>query len=84
MYVTNYANEFSIKFNGSKCCYFYFKGRNGKISTSSLTVNGVSLNVSEKAVHLGHHMSTKDKECTVNAAKNNFGVYLIMIMSTLF
>ncbi len=28
--------------------------------------------MSETAIHLGHHMSTKDKECTVNAAKNSF------------
>ncbi len=36
-------------------------------------IPGVSLTVSETAVHLGHHMSTKDKEFTVNAAKNSFG-----------
>ncbi len=53
------------------------------------TVNGVSLTVSETTVHLGHHMSTKDKEYTVNAAKNSFAdllicSYLIMVISTLF
>ncbi len=28
--------------------------------------------MSETVVHIGHHMSTNDKECTVNAAKNSF------------
>ncbi len=67
-----YAKEFNIKFNGSKSCLLLFKGSNCKISARGVTVNGVSLTVSETAVHLGHHMSTKNKECTVNAAKNSF------------
>ncbi len=61
----------------------FFKRRNSKISTRGVTVNGVSLNVVETAVHLGHHISTRDKECTVNAAKNNLWIYLIMVISTL-
>ncbi len=73
---------FNIKFNGSKSRLLLFKGRNCKILTRGVTV-------SETAVHLGHHMSTKDKECTVNAAKNSFGdllicSYLIVVISTLF
>ncbi len=84
-----YAKEFNIKFNGSKSRLLLFKGRNCKISTRGVTVNGVLLTVSETAVHLGHHMSTKDKECTVNAAKNSFWrslicSYLIMVISILF
>ncbi len=67
-----YAKEFNIKFNGSKSRLLLFKGRNCKISSRGVTVNGVSLTVSETAVHLGHHMSTKDKEFTVNAGKNSF------------
>ncbi len=67
-----YAKEFNIKFNGSKSRLLLFKGRNCEILTRGVTVNGVSLTVSETDVHLGHHMSAKDKECTVNAAKNNF------------
>ncbi len=56
-----YSNEFNIIFNGSKSSLLLFKGRNCKILTRGVSVNGVSLNVSEKAVHIGHHMSTKDK-----------------------
>ncbi len=67
-----YGKEFNIKFNGSKSHLLLFKGRNCKILTRGVTVNGVSLTLSGTAVHLGHHMSTKDKECTVNAAKNSF------------
>ncbi len=40
--------------------------------TRGVTDNGVSVTVSETAVHLRHHMSTKDKECTVNEAQNSF------------
>ncbi len=65
-----YAKKFNIKFNGSKGRLLLFKGRNCKISTRGVTVNDVSLTVSEIAVHLDHHMSTKDKD--VNAAKNSF------------
>ncbi len=67
-----YAKEFNITFNGSKGHLHLFKGRNCKISTRGVIVNGVSLTVSETAIHLCHHMLTKDKECTVNAAKNSF------------
>ncbi len=67
-----YTKEFNIKYNRSTSCLLLFNGRNCKISTRGVTVNGVLLTVSETAVHLGHHMSTKDKECTVNTAKNCF------------
>ncbi len=49
-----------------------FKGRNCNISKRDVTVNGVSLTLSETAVHLGHHMSTKYNECTLKAAKTSF------------
>ncbi len=77
----NYAKEFNIKFNGSKSCLLLFKGRNCKISTRGVTVNGVPLTVSETAVHFGHHMSTKDKECTVNAARNSFWISFNLFIS---
>ncbi len=64
-----------------KKSFTLFKGRNYKISTRGFTVNGVSLNGSETAIHLGYHMLTKDKECSVNAVKNSS--YLIIIISTL-
>ncbi len=49
--------------------------------TQIITVNDVSLTVLETAVHLGHHMSTKDKEYTVNAGKNSFWRYFNLFMS---
>ncbi len=76
-----YAKEFNIKFNGSKSCLLLFKEKNCKILLRGVTVNGVSLTVSETAVHLGHHMSTKDKECTVNAAKNSFWRFFNLFIS---
>ncbi len=85
-----YAKEFNIKFDGSKSRSFLFKGRNCNILTRCVTVNGVSLTVSKTAVHLGHHMSTKDiKNVLLMQAKIVFGdllicSYLIMVISTLF
>ncbi len=57
----NYANEFNIKFNGSICHLLLFKGANCKILTKGVIVNGESLNAADTAVHLGHHMLTKEK-----------------------
>ncbi len=39
----NYAEEYNIKFNGSKSCLRLFKGRQCKASIKSLSVNGVVL-----------------------------------------
>ncbi len=69
MYVKNMLKSSILS---SKSRLLLFNGRNFKISTRGVTVNGVSLTVSETAVHFGHHMSTKGKECTVNAAINSF------------
>ncbi len=67
-----YANEFNIKFNRLKGRLHLSKRRNCTFSTKCVTLNGVSINVSETAVHHGHHMSTKDKASTVNVAKKGF------------
>ncbi len=52
-----------------KGIYFYLREGTVRFQQRGVTVNGVSLTVSETAVHIGHYMSTKDKICTVNAAK---------------
>ncbi len=53
---------------------------NCKISTRGVTVNGLSLNVSETPVHPGHHISTKDTECGANAAKNRFWKFFYLFI----
>ncbi len=73
MYVKNMLKSSILSSMDQKVVYFYLRERTLRfISKRGVTVNGVSLTVSETAVNLGHHMSTKDKECTVNAAKNSF------------
>ncbi len=76
-------------FNGSKSHLLLFKGRNCKILTRGVTVNGVSLNVSKTAVHLGPNILTKDKECTLMQPQIVLGdllicSYLIMVISIPF
>ena len=39
---------------------------------SEIMVNGQIVGVSEKAVNLGHTISTTDRDCITMAAKNNF------------
>ncbi len=78
-----YAKEFNIKFNGSKNRLLLFKGRNCKISTRGVTVNGVSLTVSETICQ------PKIKNVLLRQPKIVFGdllicSYLIMVISTLF
>ncbi len=34
-----------------------------------IIINGVLLNISVSAVHLGHHVCINDKDCIVTAAK---------------
>ena len=68
----NYAAEYDIMFNGDKSTLLFFKGRSSVMMPSEIMVNGQIVGVSEKAVHLGHTISTTDRDCITMAAKNNF------------
>ena len=68
----NYAAEYDIMFNGDKSKLLFFKGRSSVMMSSELMVNGQIVGVSEKAVHLGHSVSTTDRDCITMARKNNF------------
>ncbi len=57
--------------------YFNLSGSNLEILTRGVNVNDALLNMSEAAIHLGHHMPTKDNECTVNTAKIDCGDLII-------
>ncbi len=85
MYVKNMLKSSILSSMDQKVIYFYLR----EVTVKGVTANGVSLTVSETHVHLGQHMSTKDKKCTVNAAKIVFGdllicSYLIMVIYILF
>ena len=59
-------------FNGDKSKLLFFKGRSSVMMPSEIMVNGQIVGVSEKAVHLGHTISTTDRDCITIAAKNYF------------
>ena len=61
-----------IMFNGDKSKLLFFKGRSSVMMPSEIKVNGQIVGVSEKAFHLGHTVSTTDRDCITMAAKNNF------------
>ena len=50
-------------FNGDKSKLLFFKGRSSVMMPSEIMVNSHIDGVSEKAVHLGHSVSTTDRDC---------------------
>ncbi len=66
-----YANEYNIKFNGSKSCMFLFKGRQYKDSQRILIIDGVAILCSEYVSDLGHNVFTNDKDSIAKSAKTN-------------
>ena len=67
-----YAAEFDILFNGSKSKLLFFKGRYASTITSGIMVNGEIVHISDNAVHLGHNISTSDRDSMILAAKRAF------------
>ena len=68
----DYAAEYDIIFNESKSKLLYFKGRSSTMVPSEVLVNGEIIAISDKTVHLGHTICTKDREDITLATKNNF------------
>ena len=67
-----YASQFDILFNGSKSKLLFFKGRFSNGMESGIIVNGGLLNISDNAVHLGHTISSSDRESISLTAKSSF------------
>ena len=67
-----YASEFDILFNGSKSKLLFFKGRFSNGMESGIMVNGELVNISNNAVHLGHTISSSDRESISLTAKSSF------------
>ena len=67
-----YADEFQIKFNGNKSKLLIFKGIDCKVNNTGLFVYNDYISPSVSATHLGHHISTVDKDGIVHGAKNDF------------
>ena len=68
----DYVAKNDIIFNESKSKLLYFKVRSSSMVPSEALVNDEIVAISDKAVHLGHTICTKDREDFTLAAKNNF------------
>ncbi len=79
----DYADEYNIKFNGSKSCMLLFKGRLCKDSQRMLIINGVTIHCSESVSDLGHNVITNDKDSIAKSAKASFWRCFNLFMSDL-
>ncbi len=69
----DYAQEYDVTFNGAKSLFLIFKGRDcPEPAATSITVNNVSISNVTDAVHLGHKLSTANKDSMVTAALAQF------------
>ena len=67
-----YAMEYNIKFNGLNSQYLIFSGRGCIQKDRTMHVNGIMLQNSQSAVHLGHKICTDDKDSLVSDAIAKF------------
>ena len=67
-----YASEYDILFNGSKSKLLFFKGRCCNVSTLGIVVCGQLVEMSDKAVHLGHTITSNDRDNITKSAKSSF------------
>ncbi len=68
----DYADEYNIKFKGSKSCMLLFKGRQCKNSQRTLSIDEVIIHCSESVSDLGHNVSINDKDSIAKSAKASF------------
>ena len=70
----DYANDHDVLFNGAKSQYLVFKGRESNLPNCDVyvTVNNECLKNITSAVHLGHAISTCDKDAMLTAAIAQF------------
>ena len=68
-----YAAEFDIfGIWYSKSKLLFFKSRYASAITSGIMVNGEIVHISDNAVHLGHNISTSDRDSMILAAMRTF------------
>ena len=68
----SYANQFDILFNSEKSVLSLFQGRDCKPVFSTLCINGSVLKYCTDTTHLGHAVSSEDKDASVKKAKCEF------------
>ena len=67
-----YASEYDMLFNGSKSKLLFFKGRCCNVSTLGIVVCGQLVEMSDTAVHLGHTITSNDRDNITKSAKSSF------------
>ena len=76
-----YAVDFDIIFNGSKSKFLVFRGRGCSFDDRTVCVNGTELYSVNSAVHLGHHISTEDRDSLIIDAISKFWRSFNMFMA---
>ncbi len=67
--MVEYADEYTIKFNGSKSRMLLFKGRQCKNPHRTLIIDWVTIHCSESVSDLGHNVSTNDKDSIAKSSQ---------------
>ena len=62
-----YADNYCVKFNSAKSMYLVFRGQSCKLDNRTDVFNGTELQSVQDAVHLGHRVSTINKDNLVVA-----------------
>ena len=67
-----YARDFDVTFNGSKSVFMVFKGNACKEQSCYVTVNGITVSKSAQTMHLGHMVSSCDRNSMIKTAIGQF------------
>ncbi len=67
-----YAADYDVIFNGPKSQFLIFKGKGCQATDHQIVVNNERLNNITSAVHLGHCISTLNKESLIGVAGAQF------------
>ncbi len=69
----DYAKEFDVTFNGAKSQFMVFRSRNcQEVTNCEIIMNNIPLNNANKAVDLGHTLSTEKNSSLVSATIAQF------------
>ena len=68
----NYARKHDVIYNGSKSQFLIFLSNSGSHVKRHISIDGNVLQSVNEAVHLGHHVSVKNKDCMLQHAISHF------------
>ncbi len=76
-----YAEEYDIKFNGTKCKYMVYKGKTSVVYHEVVYVNGEKIEQVTTAIHLGGRLLTTDKTSMITAVVSSFWKFFSLVMA---